>query len=188
MIRRILYGAASLLCVAALLAVATGAATFLYAAAALAQTVAPKTDTVVTLPWGDLLGAVLIYAQEAVTFALISVLALVTARLPSWVQAIIGKVMTEQLLRRAIDYAIATTRGAVKGQSFDVDVGNQIVAKALRYALDHGAGWLITWMGGEARVAEKIVARLDVDAEAVIDPLEALAELPPARRNRGART
>lgn len=126
--------------------------------------------TTVTIPWGDTLSTILVGFQDTFTVTLLAVLSLVVARMPGWVTAIMGPAKIEQLLTKAIDYAIATTAGAVKGQELSMDVGNRIAARALRYAVEHGPGWLIEWAGGEKKVGEKIVARLPVAKDAALTP------------------
>lgn len=142
-------------------------AAFLWSAAALAQ----DGSGVVTIPWGDLLATLLLYLQDTLLAALLAALTWVVGRvLPSWLAPIIGTARLEQLLTRAIDYAIATTAGAVKGQEVSVNVGNELAAKALRYAVEHGPGWLISWAGGKELLAEKIVARIPAAKDAALTP------------------
>lgn len=127
-------------------------------------------DTTVVVPWGDTLAALLLHFQEFLTVTLLGLLSVVVAKMPSWVTAIMGPAKVEQLLTRAIDYAISTTAGAVKGQEVSVQVGNELAAKALRYAIKHGPKWLIDWAGGQEMLAEKIVARIDVIKDGAIVP------------------
>ena len=119
-------------------------------------------STTVNLPWGDTLAAVLVGLKTTLTVALLTVLTTAVAKLPGWIKPFIGKALTDQLLNRAIDYAINTTSGAVKGEVLQINVGSQVVARALEYAFNHGAGWLLTWMGDKDMVKEKLIARLDV--------------------------
>lgn len=166
MFRSLAMGAAMLLLAAAVPAVLILSYGILLSAVALAQ----DGGTTVTVPWGNLLSSLLLSLQETITVALLAVLTAVIARLPGWVTSIIGTARVDQLLTRAIDYAIATTAGAVQGEALSVDVGNAVVAKALRYALEHGPGWLIGWMGGAEMVAEKIIARVPVTASGALRP------------------
>lgn len=136
-----------------------GCAITLLSVAALAQA---ATDTTVTVPWGDTLAQVLTAAQETLTVLLLGVVAAAVAKLPGWAQIIINTWRVEQLLAKAITYGINTTVGAVKGEQLQVEVGNVVVKKALDYAIASAPGWLIAWMGGEAMVKQKIMARVDV--------------------------
>lgn len=132
---------------------------------AVAQTAAPSAvDTVVNIPWGDWL------YNGATTF-----IALLTAAvawglrlLPARILAVIQTAQVDQILFKAIDYAINKTAGASKGKTMNIDVGNEVLEKALQFVVDNAPKWLISWSGGEAGIREKIIARLDLDANAAI--------------------
>ncbi len=74
----------------------------------------------------------------------------------------------EQLLGRAVSYGINATAGAVAGKAVTVEVGNTVVATALNYAIEYGPARLIGWLGGEAGIRDKILARLTVPEDAAI--------------------
>lgn len=143
---------------------AIGCAALLLSAAAFAQA---ATDTTVTVPWGDTLAQILTAAQETLTVLLLGVMAAAVAKLPGWAQAIINTWRVDQMLAKAIAYGINTTAGAVKGEQLQADVGNAVVKRAVDYAIANAPGWLIGWMGGEAGVKQKIMARVDVGAGAL---------------------
>lgn len=139
---------------------------FTLAAHAFAQTVAEKSDSVVTIPissWVEGIGAAVL------PFVAVFVAWLVR-KLPAQVAAILTTMRVDQLIEKAISYGINTTVNATKDKPLTVDVGNEVVAKAAQYVIDNGPGWLIGWMGGAKGIEEKIIARLNVDAKAAITP------------------
>ncbi|SKA30938.1 hypothetical protein [Consotaella salsifontis] len=120
------------------------------------------TDTAVSLPVGEWVGdvAALLLAISG------SVIMWAFRHLPSSIVQVLKTMQAEQLLGKALAYGINATAGAAKGKTLTVDVGNAVVAQAARYAVNHGPTWLINWMGGMDAIAEKIIARLDVEEAA----------------------
>ena len=128
---------------------------------ALAQAVS---DTQVQIPIGDWIGHVAGFVAS-ITAALI---AWGLRQLPAQYVAIAKTARLDQLLERAITYACNATRDATRDKVLSVDVGNEVLKKALDFAVQHGSGSLIAWAGGEAALRAKIIARLDVAPEAAL--------------------
>ncbi|WWT39810.1 hypothetical protein [Microcystis phage Mwe-JY25] len=120
--------------------------------------------TSVTIPYGDwaasLLMTVAAVAIPAISWAL--------RFLPAQVQALIRTAQVEQLLGKAISYAINATAGAAKGRALSVDVGSEVAAHAVSYAIANGPGWVTTWLGGEAGIRQRIIARLEIEPAAAL--------------------
>lgn len=120
----------------------------------------------VTIPWGDWLASILgtiAAVSGTIAVAIITwALRLLPASLRSYIDAERRK-QAEQLLQHAIDYGINDAKGFVTGKTLDVRVGSDVLAGALQYAVDHGPGWLIDWMGGAGKVRDKILSRLPLD-------------------------
>jgi len=137
---------------------ALAVAFILYPLAALAQAVA--VDTTVEVPISS-------WIETAGTFVgpLLAAAALwLIRKLPEQISAILITMRVDQMLEKAISYAINATVAASKDKPLSINVGNEVVAKAVQYVIDNGPGWLIGWMGGEASIREKVIARLEVDA------------------------
>lgn len=130
--------------------------------------VAPDATTVV-VPYGNWLDAVLSNAQEIIVAGLLAVVAFVLRKLPAGVADAFRTLRVEQLLARAVDYGINATRGAAKGKSLSVDVGSEVLAKAISYAVDRAPALLIEWLGGVESLKQMILARLNLDPEADAD-------------------
>lgn len=137
---------------------------FLFAMPALAQQVAG--DGQVVVPWGDWLAAA---AGTLVTLAG-TVLAFALARLPASLLTMIKTWQVDQLLQQSISYGINMAAGAAKGQALTVPVANKVAESALEYAVTNGSAALLAWMGGKDVIAQKIVARLDLQPDAVVSP------------------
>ena len=143
-----------------------GCALALLTCPALAQQAAA--DTTVTVPWGAMLAGILVQAQAGLTALLLGALSALVLKMPGWLQGLIATAKVEQVLERAIGYAVATTAGAVQGEALTVDTGNKVVKQAVEYVLTHAPAWLVKWMGGEDKIAQKVIARLDVAKSAAL--------------------
>jgi len=127
----------------------------------LAQTATPvpAPTTVVTVPYG----AWISQAAETVIAVLMALVVWGARFLPEQVVAILKTARAEQLLQRAITYAVNTTVEAAHDKVLTFDVANAVVARAVNYATAHGAPAVVEWLGGDAKIRDKIVARLKVD-------------------------
>lgn len=113
----------------------------------LAQTAAtvaqPATDTaVVTVPLGTWVAS---YAQAAAEIVTAIVMAAITwglRRLPASIGAVVKGLITQQLVEKAISFGVNTVAGAAKDKALTFDVGNQVLANALNYVVEHTPGWL----------------------------------------------
>ena len=151
---------------------ALGAACFLllvapevFVAAALAadsapETVAQATSDTTKVVWGW--GATATQVAQAAAWLLASAAMIALRKLPSNLVALFGNARVELLLSNAIGYGLNAVADAAKGKTLTVDVGNQVRAKALQYAIDNAPGWLQSWAGGPEGLAKKIWARLNL--------------------------
>lgn len=96
----------------------------------------------------------------AALFSTIQPLALATLSwvVARWAPAVIKPMLTDQLLGRALDYAFGAVEGAVKGRTATVPIANELVRQAAEYTRDHGAPWLLRWLGDT--IEPKLIARL----------------------------
>jgi len=136
----------------------------LFSVAAYAQTVATAPASSVSMPIGDWIG----YAAELIAAISAAAVAYLFRFLPASVQQILTTMQAEQLLGKAIDYALNAVAGAEKGKTLDVKVGSAVVATSVQYAIDHGPAWLVEWLGGAAAIEQKIIARLSLGADAAV--------------------
>lgn len=142
-----------------------GAMLALAAGAAAAQTpTAPVIDGVVSIPWGDWFYS----AAGGIITILTVVIGWGLRQLPARFVAVLQTAQVEQLLKNAIGFAINRTAGAAKGKTLSVDVANQVIETALEYAVAYAPGWLISWVGGEQGLRDKIIARIDVAENAAV--------------------
>jgi hypothetical protein len=116
--------------------------------------------TTVVVPVGTWVEQVLAAVQSSLAVIIAAVVAWAFRNLPKSVVSILRTLQIEQVLTRAADYGISATRGAVKGKTLDVNVGNEAVAKAVQYAVDNAPRWLIDWAGGPEAIKDKIIARI----------------------------
>ena len=135
-----------------------------------AQSVSESTK--VTWAWG----ATVAQGGQAIAWLLASVAMVMLRKLPPNIVAIFGNARVELLLNNAVGYGLNAVEGAVKGKVLTVDVGNEVLAKALQYAVDNAPGWLQAWAGGPDGLAKKIWARLNLGEGASDAALPAAVE------------
>lgn len=120
-------------------------------------------DTTITINYGELLQQ----WSDAILKGALALLTIVWAWLgraiPSQIFAIMVSLRAEQFLQKAIEYGINSVRDASKDKKLTVNVGNEVLAKALQFVIDNVPDWIIKWMGGPDAIAEKIWARLELD-------------------------
>lgn len=143
---------------------------------AVVVTQTPEGDTVVAVPVGNWIGELLQWARDIAITGAVVAFTWLARKLP---QTLVNKFLlerAEQLLVRAVDYGINATAGATKGLTLDVNVGSAVVANALDYALEHGPGKIIAWMGGANLIKQKIIARIPLDSVATAEKVAAAVE------------
>ena len=128
----------------------------------------------VALPWGDWTAAVLHFAGDNLGILVAAAVAALLRRLPGELANMLAVLRVEQLLDRAIGYGINTAAGAARGRVLRVDVGNAVLAEALRYAVAQAPA-LVRWAGGPEGIAAKIWARLDLEGTAAAPDFAAAA-------------
>lgn len=130
--------------------------------AALAQTA----TTVLTVPVGNWLTNALGVLEPALVMLLAAVATWALAKLPAAVSALIGPLLTEQILKRATDFALNAVAGAAKDKTVSVDVGNAVVQAALDYVVKHAPDWAAQF--DAATIMQKIIARLNLAPNAKV--------------------
>jgi len=133
-------------------------------AVALSLPALAQSSTEVQIPLGSWINS----ASEFIAPVLAAAVLWMIRKLPGQVSGMLMAMRVDQLLVKAIDYAINATAGAARDKPLKVNVGNEVVAQAINYAVNHGPGWLLGWIGGEVVLREKIIARLNVDASAAL--------------------
>ncbi|CAN5482179.1 hypothetical protein BH10PSE7_BH10PSE7_15630 [soil metagenome] len=123
-------------------------------------------NTVVTWQWGDWLAQVFVASMPAILPVVLTGIALVFSwlgrKLPGQAVAVLKMMRIEQLMNRLAIRAINATPGAVKGRALEFDVGNQVLAKITRDAIEEASKGLIADMGGAAGIRAKALGRIDI--------------------------
>lgn len=122
-------------------------------------------STTVTIPWGNMLSEALGF----IGWVFLAVAMWAMRQLPANIVSILQTLRVEQLLSKAIDYGVNAVSGATKDKALTFDVGSEVAAKAVAYAIDKMPGALLGWIGGEAKLREMVIARLNVDPAAAIE-------------------
>lgn len=150
-------------------------------------TVVPE-GTEIVIPWGTYISELSSLASALIFGAIVWLM----RKLPGQVVSFLRTVRAEQLIQRAIEYGINTTAGAVKDETLRISIGNEVIAKAVNYAVEKGSGGLVEWLGGPNGIGKMIIARLDVVPEATVaDPVrkdQAPVLVPPSATVRSSST
>lgn len=102
-------------------------------APAVGSTVAVTTPTAVAIPYGDVVTQFLAWARDG----LVALAALAVTR---YAPPMVGQYLTNELLAKAIDFAIARVDGAVKGGQIEVPVANAVLKQAADYVVANAPG------------------------------------------------
>lgn len=121
----------------------------------------PPVSTVVQVPVGDWFGT----ALHALTLALGGIIAWAFRGLPPRISSILLTAQADQLMNRALVYAINVVVGATKDKVWSVDVRNAVLREVVTYALVHGSTAVKTFMGRPSDIAEMGFARIDTPAK-----------------------
>ena len=103
--------------------------------------------TEIRIPWGAWLSEL----SSTVATLLFAIVLWLFRRLPGSVVAILQTMRAEQLIQKAIDYGLNATAGAAKDKVLTINVGNEVLAKAITYAIENGAPYIVKWLGGQGR-------------------------------------
>lgn len=133
--------------------------------AAAPETVAQATSETTKVTWA--IGATAAQWASAIGALVLAGVTWLLRLLPAQIYAILVSIRADQMLGKSIDYGVNMVIGATKDKTLEVDVGNQVLAKALQYVIDHAPEWLQQWMGGPQKIAEMIIARLNLAPDAV---------------------
>jgi len=133
-------------------------------------TVVPPVSTVVQVPVGDWFGTALGY----LALSLGGFIAWGFRRLPGRISAILLTAQADQLLNRALVYAINAVVGATKDKVWTVEVRNQVLREVVTYALVHGSDAVKAFMGRPSDIAEMGFSRIDAPAAGSADPKPAV--------------
>lgn len=100
-------------------------------------------------------------------------------KLPATVLNIFRTFQVEQMLEKAKDFGIATTKGATKDMVLEINVGNAVVAQGVTYVMKYAPAWMKTWLDGASGVHDRLVSRIDVEAQAGTEPAVILQSAAP---------
>lgn len=112
----------------------------------------------VTVP----IGSIVAEWSSAVGWLLASLVLYAMRLLPQNIVAILANARVDLLLNNAIGYGVNAVAGATKDKTLDVNVGNQVLAAAINYAIENSSGWLQTWAGGPEGLAKKVWGKLNL--------------------------
>lgn len=115
---------------------------------------------IVTIPWG----AILADSAQYIAVLLAALVAWSLKFLPAQICAFLMTMRVDQLLTRAIVFGANSVAGAAPGQTLNINVANGVLKEALTFAILHGGAMVKRFAGSPVDLAEKIWARLPVDA------------------------
>lgn len=116
----------------------------------------------VSVPYGDILSDALAYVGTI----LFAVIMWAFRFLPAQIYSLLMTMRADQLLAKAISFGINATKDATKDKVLTFEISNSVLREAVAYALKHGGSMVKQFMGEPDKIAEKLYARLNVDAAA----------------------
>lgn len=123
--------------------------------------------TSLTIPWGDWVTSLVTgFVDPILTVLLLGALTFAATLLPAPLKAYANQAniaAAEQLLEKAVAFALNKVEGASAGQQLSVNVGSSVIAAAAQYAVDKGPSALISWLGGAQAIKDMILARLNLE-------------------------
>lgn len=128
-------------------------------------------DGQVVVPWGDWISVILTTLQSVPIASIVAawlVFVMVKAGLPQGIADIIKVSLTDQVLNKAIQFAINAVSGATQGKKLEIHVANQVVEEAADYVIANGPAWIVDWLGGVDAIKKRILARIELVPEAKI--------------------
>lgn len=128
----------------------------------------------VVVPWGDWVASLLGDVPE---WAILAVVAFALRKLPEPILYMITQWRIDRLLTRALTFGLNSIAGAAEGQTLTREIGNQVVARMLEYAIAN-APKLVEEIGSSEMLL-KIWARIRLDENASLPaPAEFTAPAP----------
>lgn len=128
-------------------------------------------DTVVTVPYGSWLADL----QGYIGLGIAGVVGWAFRWLPARLRGIFMTMQAEQLIIKALSFALNTVIGGVKDKVWTIEMRNDVLRKMTTYVLVHGAASVKEFIGAPADIAEKGFARiappLDAQGQAQPSPL-----------------
>lgn len=139
---------------------------FMLTLPAIAQTVgAPvpvvPVDTIVKVPVGSWVGDIVTLWGAAIVSYVVYLLRGAMAGLGPRINSILLTMQADQLMNRALVYAINAVVGATKDKVWTIDVRNQVLKEVTTFALVHGSDAVKAFMGKSADIAEMGFSRID---------------------------
>ncbi|WP_279358162.1 hypothetical protein [Methylobacterium indicum] len=151
--------------------------------AAFAAETATADATRVTLsaaPWIDLVREIVI---TAVIPAVAAYAIQAIRKVYPWAALFLTQARVEQMANAVTEYAINAVPGAVKEGKLSINVGSQVIAKAVQRAVDAAPAKALEAAGGQAGLAEIVFRKLNLEDDAnegnTLAPV--VASLPVAR-------
>jgi len=132
----------------------------------------PAFAATISIPYGD---AVAEFASSYAYELLVGGMLFLCRKLPASVYAIIQTLRFDQLAERAIGYGLNAVAGATRGKKLEIEVGSQVLAMALNYAMEN-APLLVKWAGGYEALKQKLFARLELVPEASVAKVDQALE------------
>lgn len=138
-----------------------------------APVVPAPVNTLVEVPVGSWIDTALGY----LTLALGGIIAWAFRALPTRIASLLMTLQAEQLMTRALTFAINSVVGATRDKVWTVEIRNQVLRELVTYVLVHGSAAAKSFIGTPAETAEKGFARIDAPT---VDAVQKPAVLPDA--------
>jgi hypothetical protein len=117
---------------------------------------AQTSDSVLVIPWGNMLGEFSKAALEVLAPILLAALTYAAGRLPWWAAMWFTTQRIDRMLATGADYAINAVAGATHDKALSVDVGYPVIKVALERIMGSTPAWLLKEAGGAKGITERL--------------------------------
>lgn len=130
-------------------------------------------SSVVVLPYGEWL----VGAQSILTTILTFVITAVAAWLPMPIRWLVNLYGADRIAKDAVNFAIAATPGASRDAKLEVNVGSQVLKRAIDYVLENSSKSVIKSLGGPEGIANKLIGLIPLHEDTTAGQVKTAAGL-----------
>lgn len=122
---------------------------------------APAATTIVSIPTKTIVEEILDYLSAIAVTLVVGILGFLARGLPKALQDFLRGPDAQAFIKMAVEYGIGLAKGATnKLDSWDVNVGSDVLAGALQFIVNHAPQWVIDWAGGKEKIKALILAEI----------------------------
>lgn len=128
-----------------------------------AEVVTAPVTTAVVLPYGEWIVGLANIATSVLVPALSGILIAAVTKVYPWAVLFLTQKRVEQMANAVTEYGLNAVPGAVKEGKLSINVGSQVIAKAVQYAVNAAPAKALEAAGGQSGLAAIIFRKLNLE-------------------------